>query len=230
MPGGSGDGDGVTRFPWVMSGSRSDGLMEDGDRRFMLTRVPPPDKAPVQSEAQEIGLVRGLRVSPATSSYRCASCRRMRQEGSPMVHVPDSVQRGDPAWSVEEACRQNAFNGTFSGWCLECAPKQPASETPQARRLDDMHGYVPPTPRRKFPALAVWGAVAILLAAGGYLFVFGVTHAWSDGLVSPVSITIGGVLVVLGGLLGSVKVAKLWDHFAMNHRIACWIDSFNERL
>lgn len=82
--------------------------------------VPPPAKAPVDEIAALLGLCSGLRAE-RNSQYRCASCSKMQPDGSWLIWVSDSVRRGDPAWSVTEAARRNAFNGHSSGWCLACA-------------------------------------------------------------------------------------------------------------
>lgn len=86
--------------------------------------VPPPAKIPVQKRAQELGLPDGLRVdSQVRSGWRCDQCDRMQHSGTELVWVPDGVKLSDPIWSVTEIARQNAFNGSWSGWCLSCARK-----------------------------------------------------------------------------------------------------------
>lgn len=45
----------------------------------------------------------------------------MKRRNDIGVVVPDLVSMGDPEWSVVEAARENAFNGSFSTWCLSCA-------------------------------------------------------------------------------------------------------------
>lgn len=69
----------------------------------------------------EPALCKGLKARRSNSSYRCSSCSQMQPAGALMVWVPDSVQRGDPAWSVTDACERNALNGHSSGWCVRCA-------------------------------------------------------------------------------------------------------------
>lgn len=92
--------------------------------QFVFEQVPPPDKAPEQSEAKKLGLVTGLRAERSRNRpWRCGNCSTMQPGGSTQVWVPDSVRRGDPEWSVTEACRQNAWNGHHTAWCLKCAPK-----------------------------------------------------------------------------------------------------------
>ena len=49
-------------------------------------------------------------------------CSEMKPAG-PMVWVNDGVRLRDPGWSVYEAARQGAFNGSGSGWCVRCARK-----------------------------------------------------------------------------------------------------------
>lgn len=101
-----------------------DEMPEGFSGTFSLHEVPPPKEVPVQDEAERLGLVRGLRVSPAQGDmWRCAECSRMQKPDAPMVWVPDGVRKGDPEWSVTEACRRSAFNGHFGGWCVRCAPK-----------------------------------------------------------------------------------------------------------
>lgn len=88
-----------------------------------LEEVPPPKTAPVQDRARELGLPDGLKVETPRDSrqWRCCSCSRMQRPNSEQVWVPDGVLPGDPAWSVTETCRQNAYNGNYSAWCLKCA-------------------------------------------------------------------------------------------------------------
>lgn len=90
---------------------------------WALKQVAPPEKAPVQALADRLGLCAGLRAEESKSSFRCSDCFRIQPSGSTMVWVPDGVCRGDPAWSVTEAARRNAYNGHASGWCLRCAAK-----------------------------------------------------------------------------------------------------------
>jgi hypothetical protein len=90
-----------------------------------MKMVSPPEKAPVQSLAASLGLVRGLRVETAHRQYRCEACSRMQPRGSYEVWVPDWTQRNDPAWAIEERCRESAYNGSWTAWCLSCAPKAP---------------------------------------------------------------------------------------------------------
>lgn len=83
--------------------------------------VPAPTKAPEQKEAGQLGLATGIRVEQSHHQWRCACCLQMQRPNSLAAWLPDSVQQGDPAWSVTEACRQNAYNGSFSAWCIPCA-------------------------------------------------------------------------------------------------------------
>lgn len=99
-------------------------IKSEGDSQIIghFREVPPPAQAPVQSRAAELGLPDGLRVETSRSGgWRCACCGSMQRGETDQVWVPDTVQRHDPAWSVTEACRRNAYNGHFSGWCLGCA-------------------------------------------------------------------------------------------------------------
>lgn len=84
--------------------------------------VAPPEAAPVQDRAKELGLPDGLRVEAQRrhGQWRCSNCNGMQPSGD-KIWVPDSVRVGDPAWSVTEACRQNAYNGYHSAWCVPCA-------------------------------------------------------------------------------------------------------------
>lgn len=100
-----------------------------------LVQVPPPPSAPVDAEGERLGLVRGLRAETYPRQYRCGQCDRMQHSGSICVQVPDHVRKNDPAWAVEEACRVSAFNGSFTGWCLSCAPKAANRKPGLLRRL-----------------------------------------------------------------------------------------------
>lgn len=99
--------------------------MSDDRFEFEFTAVPPPETAPIQQEAEELLLLPGLRAVRSRDTFRCGNYRhgRMQKPGSWLVWVPDSVQPGDPAWSVTEAARRNAYNGMLSGWCLDCAQR-----------------------------------------------------------------------------------------------------------
>ncbi len=92
-----------------------------GAAALHFVEVPPPDAAPVHSRARELGLPDGLRVEVSGYQWRCASCNEMQPNGSEQVWVPASVRSKDPAWSVTEAARLNAWNGDFSAWCVHCA-------------------------------------------------------------------------------------------------------------
>lgn len=85
--------------------------------------VPPPPETPIQPEADALGLAPGLRVERSRSMGRCGQCREWQFENSLTVWVPDQLRMGDPVEAVTEICRQNAYNGQFSSWCLECALK-----------------------------------------------------------------------------------------------------------
>lgn len=91
--------------------------------RFEMVPVPPPTRTPVHDIGETLGLCRGIRAERRHSQYRCESCNKMQPAGSWMAWVPDGMRRSDPVWSFEEAARQNAYNGSMSGWCLKCAPK-----------------------------------------------------------------------------------------------------------
>jgi hypothetical protein len=83
--------------------------------------VPPPETIAADPNAERLGLPRGLEAVTSHDQYRCYNCRKMQPRGSVVVYVPDSVLEGDPAWSVTEAARLNAYNGSGSGWCVKCA-------------------------------------------------------------------------------------------------------------
>ncbi len=87
----------------------------------MFKEVPPPAEAPVQQEAGQLGLPKGVRVEHGHRQWRCSCCSQMQPPNSLQAWIPDSVRRGDPAWSVTEACRVNAYNGSSSAWCIKCA-------------------------------------------------------------------------------------------------------------
>jgi hypothetical protein len=123
-------------------------LGSGGHLRF--EQVPPPKEAPIQDIAETLGLCAGLRAERSSHQYRCSECHRMQPNGSWLVWVPDSVRRGDPAWSVTEACRTNAFNGTGSGWCLSCAPK--ALKVPKITWFDSNAW----APKRQSPTKYWW--------------------------------------------------------------------------
>lgn len=89
--------------------------------QFSFTEVPPPTVAPVHQIAETLGLCDGLRAERNTHQYRCGQCHQMQQNGAWGVWVPDGVRVGDPSWSVTESARRNAYNGTFTTWCLDCA-------------------------------------------------------------------------------------------------------------
>lgn len=83
--------------------------------------VPPPLKPQIQPLAVSLGLVTGLIAENNQSQFRCGSCNQYSPEKSVLVWVPDSIRRGDPSWAVSEECRRTAFNGSRTGWCLQCA-------------------------------------------------------------------------------------------------------------
>lgn len=83
----------------------------------------------------DAGLVRGLKLTKNDRAYRCNWCNRMQKPGW-MVYLPDSVQKTDTIRDVEIIAESQGFNGTGSGVCLGCAPKD-------ARRThaDDLAAY-----------------------------------------------------------------------------------------
>lgn len=94
---------------------------DDESRIVRFERVAPPAKAPIQPDAVVLGLLPGLRVEPSWCLCRCSVCHSAIGNGAPLVWVPDFVRPGDSAEVVTEACRQGAYNGESSGWCLSCA-------------------------------------------------------------------------------------------------------------
>lgn len=109
---------------------------------FELRQVPPPRTAPVDEAADRLGLVRGLRVKVAPRQYRCGCCGAMQPAGAEEVWVPDGMRRTDPAWSIEEACRLSANNGSFTAWCLGCAPKAEAPKHAEEVRAKKPLGWL----------------------------------------------------------------------------------------
>lgn len=93
--------------------------MNNPQVRFEI--VPPPAQAPRSDIGETLGLPRGLRPERPRGQFRCASCEQMQRDPEWIVYVPDGVRIGDPGWSVTESARQNAYNGSGSGWCLTCA-------------------------------------------------------------------------------------------------------------
>lgn len=96
---------------------------------FRLEQVPPPDTAPVFPKARDLGLADGLRVEVSNSQYRCGECWKMQPRDSLSVWVPDGVRKGDPVWSVTESCREYAYNGSFTSWCVSCAKSLSAGKS-----------------------------------------------------------------------------------------------------
>lgn len=95
--------------------------------------VAPPERAPVHQIAETLGLCDGLSAERAKSQFRCANCDQMQCAGSWQVWVPDGVRKADPLWSVTETARRRALNGSWSGWCFDCAPKQAITVRSQKR-------------------------------------------------------------------------------------------------
>lgn len=152
-------------------------LKADGEGSFSgewrMEEVPPPREAPVQNEAEQLGLCRGLRAEKSRfGQWRCSCCHKMQREGDWQVWVPDSVMRGDPEWSVTEAARQNAWNGHLSAWCLKCAPKgSPATKQDRAALALPPQ---PSDPTNYFPL-----AFAVALGA------FAIMAMIATGVISP---------------------------------------------
>lgn len=132
---------------------------------FRFEQVPPPNKAPEHERAAELGLLPWLRGEVAERQFRCASCNGMVARGGVQVWIPDGVRRKDPAWSVEEFCRTNAYNGHFSAWCLKCArelsPGSVSSESKDADLERELNAY----------ANFAFGLAAALLVATMFILV-----------------------------------------------------------
>lgn len=86
-----------------------------------FTEVPPPARAPIDKQADALGLIKGLRSYENDGISRCANCGTKQSRGTTMVWVPDSVHSNYTPEEVEEECRRNAYNGHLSGWCFACA-------------------------------------------------------------------------------------------------------------
>src|SRR4051812_25106999 len=89
---------------------------------LQFTEVPPPKEVPVQQEAENLGLLAGLRVDDRSSGgWRCSNCSEYQKDGAKLIWVPDSVNYADSAEAIKDICRRSAYNGCGSGWCLSCA-------------------------------------------------------------------------------------------------------------
>jgi hypothetical protein len=91
--------------------------------KYRFEEVPPPKDVPVHQIAETLGLLPGLRADRSMSNFRCSNCSTYQMTGSWLVWVPDGVMSADSAEVIAEQCRQNAYNGHHSGWCIECAKK-----------------------------------------------------------------------------------------------------------
>lgn len=88
----------------------------------LIINLVPPKAAPVDQIGETLGLCKGLRVDRADRPFRCHSCLTMEIR-STIVWVPDGLRIGDSQEVVVEICRQSAYNGCYSGWCLKCAQR-----------------------------------------------------------------------------------------------------------
>jgi hypothetical protein len=89
-----------------------------------FTRVPAPESAPTVPGAADLDILPFLRFTDqAGTGCRCSNCRRLIHPGDKLIWVPDMVQITDSLADIQEVCRQQAFNGSSSGWCLSCARK-----------------------------------------------------------------------------------------------------------
>lgn len=97
--------------------------LKPGDRiPLEMVEVPPPEEAPLDPEADALGLEIGLRSGGIQSQpFRCAECGNMQPSDSMLIWVPDGLYRGAGSDIVQEMCRRNAYNGHSGGWCLKCA-------------------------------------------------------------------------------------------------------------
>ncbi len=89
---------------------------------YTLEQVPPPAKVPVQDRAAALGLLPGLRVEDCHRPFRCSNCETL-SAGPELVCVPDGIRIGDDPKVVSEVCRRSAYNGSGSGWCINCAQR-----------------------------------------------------------------------------------------------------------
>lgn len=88
--------------------------------RFEMRRVHPPGSAPIRNIGEE-GALRYLQIERNFGPSKCACCEGYIGPQQPIAWVPDYIGRSDPLDALIEATRRNAFNGGYSGWCLECA-------------------------------------------------------------------------------------------------------------
>jgi len=100
---------------------------------YRMEEVPPPMSAPVYARSAALGILSCLKAEESRYQYRCGCCNKMQPVRSYIVQVPDFVRSGDPEWSVIEACRINAYNGTSTGWCIKCAKFNFGGEPNQER-------------------------------------------------------------------------------------------------
>ena len=110
--------------------------------------VPPPLKAPRHARAERLGLLPFFRVDERSSMFRCANCNQPQKPPTNLVWVPETVLINDPAWAIEEACRENARNGHHAGWCVPCALRlgvlSPKVEALLLEHTDRFHLADPP--------------------------------------------------------------------------------------
>jgi len=174
--------------------------------RLQFEMVPPPVKAPVQPLAASLDLVQGLRVEKSGhSQWRCSCCSQMQKPGSLQVWVPDSVCRGDPEWSVTEACRENAYNGFHSGWCIKCAPKAGKRHRAKDVCRSAAPSFVNYAKTRSLPVLLGLTHVETLRAiwGGNGFFLWLLNSAF--GIAALVSVLVFAVVIAAIGFVGDYK-------------------------
>jgi hypothetical protein len=86
----------------------------------------------------------------------------MQPAGAMLVWVPDSVQMGDPLWSVIEQGRVNSFNGCGSGWCMSCA--QRLCGKPSKKPAAKAHSVVKGAQRVAASKPSLWTRIRELLS------------------------------------------------------------------
>ena len=69
-------------------------------------------------------LLNGFRIDASeTGEWRCNSCDRMQNAGRVLVYFPDGCNIHDAPANVFQKLKLYRGNGSFSGWCLDCARK-----------------------------------------------------------------------------------------------------------
>ena len=87
---------------------------------FEFRMVPPPEKAPQFTLAKKLGLHPCLKVDESSGGWRCGYCNKIQRPGYE-VWLGENTSFFDSASDIEESCRQRAYNGESTAWCLSCA-------------------------------------------------------------------------------------------------------------